>query len=238
MAHPHLSWNRRTVGGSRWHNNRSREGFIKTKSGTSKCQHVSKNIKTVGAEMEAESELKERCLSAELGMKEGGYGAEIAAKKCGCLNALVHQLEYRVTQNVALPSNGDMYWHPTLLRKHWIFKGSQEQQGDQRPQEIDTNSWYPPSVNSLPSSSRRATLNSSNSTPYAQRLGDLPHVSPAEAAGIIGYLKDKSIKAHKSSSSSLLGTRLTSTSRVPQVPSIKTVRLEVSNSDVISITGS
>nr|GEX79795.1 ABC transporter B family member 25 [Tanacetum cinerariifolium] len=156
LAHPHLSWNRRAVGGSRWHNNRSREGFIKMKSGTSKCQHVSKNIKT-GAEMGAESELKGRCLSAELGMKEGGYGAEIAAKK----------------------SNGDM--------------GSQEQQGDQRPQEIDTNSWYPPSINSSPSSSRPAILNSSNSTPYAQRLGDRPHVSPAEAAGIIGYLKDKRI---------------------------------------------
>ncbi|PWA96960.1 modifier of rudimentary (Mod(r)) protein [Artemisia annua] len=70
------------------------------------------------------------------------------------------------------------------------FWGSQE---DQRPQEIATNSWYPPSVNSSPSSSRPATPNSSNSTPYAQRVGDRPHVSPAEAAGIIGYLKDKSV---------------------------------------------
>nr|GEX24171.1 vacuolar protein-sorting-associated protein 37 homolog 1 [Tanacetum cinerariifolium] len=64
------------------------------------------------------------------------------------------------------------------------FWGSQEQQGDQRPQEIATNSWYPPSVNSSPSSSRPAT------PPYAQNR---PHVSPAEAAGIIGYLKDKSV---------------------------------------------
>ncbi|GKB51223.1 putative zinc finger, RING/FYVE/PHD-type containing protein [Tanacetum coccineum] len=39
------SLNRRAVGGIRLHNNRSREGFTKTKSGTLRCQHVSKNIK-------------------------------------------------------------------------------------------------------------------------------------------------------------------------------------------------
>ncbi|KAL8262993.1 hypothetical protein R6Q59_024342 [Mikania micrantha] len=67
-------------------------------------------------------------------------------------------------------------------------RGSQEQ-GDQRPQEITTNSWYPPSVSS-PSSSHPATPNSST---YSQRDGDRPHVSPAEAASIIIYLKDKSV---------------------------------------------
>ncbi|GJW54233.1 hypothetical protein Tco_0098318 [Tanacetum coccineum] len=75
----------------------------------------------IGAEIGAESEMKGRCLSAEMGMKEGGYGAEIAAKKC--LIALVQQLECRAIRNVALPANGDMYdCYLTLLRKHWIFK--------------------------------------------------------------------------------------------------------------------
>ncbi|KAJ0612245.1 putative modifier of rudimentary, Modr, helix hairpin bin domain superfamily, ESCRT assembly [Helianthus annuus] len=71
------------------------------------------------------------------------------------------------------------------------FWGSQEQ-GDPRPQEITTNSWYPPSV-STPSPSHPATPNSINSSAYSQRVGDRPHVSPAEAAGIIVYLKDKSV---------------------------------------------
>ncbi|GJT74737.1 3-phosphoinositide-dependent protein kinase 1 [Tanacetum coccineum] len=39
------SLNRRAVDGIRLHNNRSREGFTKTKSGTLRCKHVSKNIK-------------------------------------------------------------------------------------------------------------------------------------------------------------------------------------------------
>nr|GEU92510.1 vacuolar protein-sorting-associated protein 37 homolog 1-like [Tanacetum cinerariifolium] len=118
-------------------------------------------IDVIWAEMGAESELKGRCLSAELGMKEGGYGAEIAAKKCG------------IGYSRVLKSNKAIKGHRKLI----------------------PNSWYPPSVNSSPSSSRPATLNSSNSTPYAQRLGDRPRVSPAEAAGngIIGYLKDKRI---------------------------------------------
>ncbi|KAK1426284.1 hypothetical protein QVD17_14955 [Tagetes erecta] len=72
------------------------------------------------------------------------------------------------------------------------FWGSQEQ-GDARPQENATTSWYPPSVVSSPSSSRPATPNSTNSNTHAQRVGERPHVSPAEAAGIIVYLKDKSI---------------------------------------------
>ncbi|XP_076930002.1 vacuolar protein-sorting-associated protein 37 homolog 1-like [Bidens hawaiensis] len=73
------------------------------------------------------------------------------------------------------------------------MRGSQEQ-GGQRPLEITTNSWYPPSVSS-PSSSHPATPNSINSNTYPQRveLGDQPHVSPAEVAGVIAYLKDKSV---------------------------------------------
>lgn len=74
------------------------------------------------------------------------------------------------------------------------FWGSQEQQTDQRPQEVSTNSnsWYGPSS----SSSRPSTPDSSNSNSFTQRPGDQPHslsqVSPTEAAAIIVYLKDKS----------------------------------------------
>ncbi|KAI7757846.1 hypothetical protein M8C21_019293 [Ambrosia artemisiifolia] len=75
-----------------------------------------------------------------------------------------------------------------MFNKFW---GSQ-QQGDPRPQEITTNSWYPPSV-STPSPSQPGTPNSINSNAYSQRVGDRPQVSPAEAAGIIVYLKDKSV---------------------------------------------
>ncbi|KAI7749435.1 hypothetical protein M8C21_000255, partial [Ambrosia artemisiifolia] len=71
-----------------------------------------------------------------------------------------------------------------------LHMGSQEQ-GDPRPQEVPTNSWYPPSVVSSPSSSRPATPNRTNSNAYTQRVGERPHVSPSEAAGIIVYLKDK-----------------------------------------------
>ncbi|XP_071690361.1 vacuolar protein-sorting-associated protein 37 homolog 1 [Rutidosis leptorrhynchoides] len=73
------------------------------------------------------------------------------------------------------------------------FWGSQEQQADSRPQEVGTNPWYSPSVVSTPSSSRPVTPNSANSNTFTQRVGDRPHVSPAEAAGIIVYLKDKSV---------------------------------------------
>ncbi|KAI3676955.1 hypothetical protein L1987_86571 [Smallanthus sonchifolius] len=72
------------------------------------------------------------------------------------------------------------------------FWGSQEQ-GDPRPQEITTNSWYPPSVVSSPSSSRPASPNSTSFNSHTQRVGERPHVSPTEAAGIIVYLKDKSV---------------------------------------------
>ncbi|KAM7502140.1 hypothetical protein LguiB_001044 [Lonicera macranthoides] len=77
------------------------------------------------------------------------------------------------------------------------FWGSQEQQAQPRP-EISTDSWYPPSVVSSPSSSYPATpSSSSNSSSFIQRPGDRPqslsHASRAEAAGIVAYVKDKSV---------------------------------------------
>ncbi|KAG7017401.1 Vacuolar protein-sorting-associated protein 37-like 2, partial [Cucurbita argyrosperma subsp. argyrosperma] len=71
--------------------------------------------------------------------------------------------------------------------------GSQEEQV-RPPQHVTTQSWYPPSV----SSSRPATPGSTSSNhSSSQRLSGRPqspsHVSPAEAAGIISALKDKSV---------------------------------------------
>ncbi|VVB02359.1 unnamed protein product [Arabis nemorensis] len=62
-------------------------------------------------------------------------------------------------------------------------KGSKEQQGQSRPSsEPSPQPWYSPSLISSPSSSR------------PQTSGQIPtHVSPGEAAGIIAYLKDKSV---------------------------------------------
>ncbi|KAK2982586.1 hypothetical protein RJ640_009239, partial [Escallonia rubra] len=75
-------------------------------------------------------------------------------------------------------------------------RGSQEQQAQPRPQEISTDSWYPPSVSS-PNVSRPSTPGSSSSGSFVQRHSDRPHslshVSPAEAANIIVFLKDKSV---------------------------------------------
>lgn len=77
------------------------------------------------------------------------------------------------------------------------FWGSQEQEAQPRPQEISTDSWYPPSVLSSQNSSRPATPSSNSSNSFTHRPGDRPqssaHVSPADAAGIIVYLKDKSV---------------------------------------------
>lgn len=78
------------------------------------------------------------------------------------------------------------------------FWGSQEQQPQPRPQDISGQSWYPPSVVTSPSSSRPSTPSSSTSSSFSlQRPSDRPqspsHVSPAEAAGMIVLLKDKSI---------------------------------------------
>lgn len=78
------------------------------------------------------------------------------------------------------------------------FWGSQEQQAQPHPQEVSTQSWYPPSVVSSPSSSRPSTPGSSSSSSFnLQRPSERPQspspVSPAEAAGFIVLLKDKSV---------------------------------------------
>ncbi|KAL6645445.1 hypothetical protein ACP70R_017053 [Stipagrostis hirtigluma subsp. patula] len=81
----------------------------------------------------------------------------------------------------------------------WRFPlfGSQQQQADPNFQDIPTQSWYPPSV--VGSSSRPSTPGSSSASPH-QRASDHPQSSsrgqpsPAEAAGIIARLKDKSIE--------------------------------------------
>ncbi|CAA0830423.1 Vacuolar protein-sorting-associated protein 37 homolog 2 [Striga hermonthica] len=73
------------------------------------------------------------------------------------------------------------------------FWGSQDQLTQPRPQEIATDSWYPPSVGSTPSSSRPATPSSFGSSRPNDRPSTLSNVSPAEAASIISVLKDKSV---------------------------------------------
>ncbi|KAK4396430.1 Vacuolar protein-sorting-associated protein [Sesamum angolense] len=81
--------------------------------------------------------------------------------------------------------------------KRMASRGSQEQQAQPRPQEISTDSWYPPSVNSSASSSRPTTPGGTSSSFSMSRPNDRPsslsNVSPAEAAGIIAMLKDKSV---------------------------------------------
>ncbi|XP_022747200.1 vacuolar protein-sorting-associated protein 37 homolog 1-like [Durio zibethinus] len=78
------------------------------------------------------------------------------------------------------------------------FWGSQEQQAQPHPQEVSSHSWYPPSVVGSPNASQSMTPSSSASNSFnLQRPADRPHspspVSPAEAAGIIALLKDKSV---------------------------------------------
>lgn len=78
------------------------------------------------------------------------------------------------------------------------FWGSQEQQPQPPPQDGSSQSWYPPSVLSSPSSSRPGTPGSTSSSSFSShRPSDRPqlpsHISPAEAAGIIAVLKDKSV---------------------------------------------
>ncbi|XP_058739131.1 vacuolar protein-sorting-associated protein 37 homolog 1-like [Vicia villosa] len=65
------------------------------------------------------------------------------------------------------------------------FWGSQDQQSQQQG---SSQSWYPPSVMSSSSSSRPATPASSSGSPRPSS-----HVPPAEAAGTIASLKDKSV---------------------------------------------
>ncbi|KAF5473638.1 hypothetical protein F2P56_010238 [Juglans regia] len=78
------------------------------------------------------------------------------------------------------------------------FWGSQDQQSQSRPQDGSSQSWYPPSVVSSLSSSRPGTPGSTSSGSFSShRPTDRPqspsHVSPAEAAGIIAVVKDKSV---------------------------------------------
>ncbi|CAI9778962.1 unnamed protein product [Fraxinus pennsylvanica] len=78
------------------------------------------------------------------------------------------------------------------------FWGSQEQQAQPHPQEISTDSWYPPSVVSSTSSSRPTTPTASSSSNLSiprppDRSNSMSNISPAEAAGIIALLKDKSL---------------------------------------------
>ncbi|EMS45827.1 hypothetical protein TRIUR3_09501 [Triticum urartu] len=80
------------------------------------------------------------------------------------------------------------------------ISSSQQQQQQQQPepnfQNISTQSWYPPSVGG--SSSHPSTPSSSGASPH-QRASDHPQPSsrgqpsPAEAAGIIARLRDKSV---------------------------------------------
>ncbi|KAK6942719.1 Modifier of rudimentary, Modr, partial [Dillenia turbinata] len=77
-----------------------------------------------------------------------------------------------------------------------IFRGSQEQQV--RPQDIPTQSWYPPSVVGSPASSHPSTPSSAASSSFGfHKPSDRPQspsqVSPSEAAGMIALLKDKSV---------------------------------------------
>ncbi|KAG7961229.1 hypothetical protein I3843_09G004900 [Carya illinoinensis] len=78
------------------------------------------------------------------------------------------------------------------------FWGSQDQQSQSRPQDGSSQSWYPPSVVSSPSSSRPGTPGSTSSGSFSShRPSDRPHspshVSPTETAGLIAVLKDKSV---------------------------------------------
>ncbi|KAG2542904.1 hypothetical protein PVAP13_9NG813077 [Panicum virgatum] len=81
----------------------------------------------------------------------------------------------------------------------WRFPpfGSQQQQTDPNIQDISTQSWYPPSV--VGSSSRPSTPTSSSASPHQRDSDHLQsssrgQPSPAEAAGVIARLKDKSIE--------------------------------------------
>ncbi|KAJ8533874.1 hypothetical protein K7X08_007198 [Anisodus acutangulus] len=77
------------------------------------------------------------------------------------------------------------------------FWGAEEQQAQPSTQEANNASWYSSSVVSSPSSSRPATPSSSSSSSFnmqspTNRPSSVSHVSPAEAAGIIAALKNKS----------------------------------------------
>ncbi|CAA2970441.1 vacuolar protein-sorting-associated protein 37 homolog 1-like [Olea europaea var. sylvestris] len=77
------------------------------------------------------------------------------------------------------------------------FWGSQEQQAQPHPQEMPRDSWYPPAVvsssSSHPTTSIGGTSSSFSIPRPADQANSLSNVSPAEAAGIIATLKDKSV---------------------------------------------
>ncbi|KAM3689376.1 hypothetical protein ACB098_09G043100 [Castanea mollissima] len=77
-------------------------------------------------------------------------------------------------------------------------RASQDQQPQPHPQDGSSQSWYPPSVVSSPNSSHPGTPSSASSSSFcSHKTSDRPQspsrVSPAEAAGIIAVLKDKSV---------------------------------------------
>ncbi|RXH80838.1 hypothetical protein DVH24_004752 [Malus domestica] len=80
------------------------------------------------------------------------------------------------------------------------FWGSQEEPTQPRPEVVTpSQSWYPPSVVNSPTSSRPGTPSSTSSSSMSyqrptERAQSPLHVSPAEAAGVISVLKDKSVE--------------------------------------------
>uniref|UniRef100_A0A7N0UAQ9 VPS37 C-terminal domain-containing protein n=1 Tax=Kalanchoe fedtschenkoi TaxID=63787 RepID=A0A7N0UAQ9_KALFE len=76
------------------------------------------------------------------------------------------------------------------------FWGSQEPEAQPRPQDTSSqSSWFPSSTGSTPTSSCPSTPSSSNfSSVNFQTPQSVSQVSPAEAAGIINKLKDKSVE--------------------------------------------
>ncbi|KAM0920834.1 hypothetical protein ACQ4PT_007254 [Festuca glaucescens] len=104
------------------------------------------------------------------------------------------------TRSKRTPSHADAGRRDCFCAMSWRipFLGSQQQQQQPEPnfQDISTQSWYPPSV--VGSSSHPSTPTSSSASTH-QRASDHPQSSsrgqpsPAEAAGIIARLKDKSV---------------------------------------------
>ena len=120
------------------------------------------------------------------------HACDALSKTCTCSKWISVKRSDRIKCNCFAIVN----FIPYLWINLFTYRGSQEQQAQPHPQEIPTNSWYPPSVISSTSSSRPATPSSSSSSSFnLQRPADRPqspsHVSPSEAAGIIVLLKDK-----------------------------------------------
>ncbi|KAL2930849.1 Vacuolar protein-sorting-associated protein 37-like protein 2 [Bienertia sinuspersici] len=89
------------------------------------------------------------------------------------------------------------YGPHSFIGYFWLQRGSQDQGSQSRPQDVPAQSWYPPSVADSSSSSRPSTPGNNSSSNYnlhkpLERADPASHVSPAEAAGIISALRDKS----------------------------------------------